>query len=75
MTLRLSTSKNHYPAGDPTRVLLEQHGAVFNEYDMRDVSRCFITFSTIGELEDFVGKYGSVVLNQNEIEIYDSFRE
>ena len=40
-----------------------------------EITEAFVTINSLEELLAFVAKYGRIVLSENEIEIYDDYRE
>jgi len=40
-----------------------------------EITKAFVEINALEELLAFVAKYGRIVLSENEIEIYDDYRE
>lgn len=53
---------------------LDEEGSIIDEWDELYVP-LYVELTTIEELQDFIERYGRVVLNKDSIEIYNGYRE
>lgn len=82
MKFELTTSGNFYSKSDIQK--LENLGFKFKDWNNKDslvkadkykIGESLIEINSLDELINFVKKYGSIVLDENSIEIYDDYRE
>jgi hypothetical protein len=83
MRFLLVTTGRHY--GENQKIELESLGFEFHlndrlrytgrPYTMDKDKQVFIEMESLQELVDFSDKWGQIIVNNNEIEIYDDFRE